>query len=98
MPVYEFKCPDCGYRESATLPMKLYDSFIKELQEQECPFCNTKNLIRVYNVQIRSAEDVHERTMKARFSKRNKQLEAMPKPKQERFKKFMYKYGVKKTW
>lgn len=95
MPIYEFQCKACKYRAEELHSISEVDRLRKP---RKCPKCKRKQLVmRVSKVANTHTETIRtRRTMKKRFAKRNARLEAMPMPQQERMKRFMRKYGVKK--
>ena len=99
MPIYKYACPVCKFEEELYLTFSEYDVWIEALPTKECPVCKHIGLDRIIGLPIiRSEIYLHERKMKSRFKKRNKKLEAMPKPQQARMKKFMDKHNVRKEW
>lgn len=110
MPIYDFICPECDYLiENVYATYQEFDD-IKAAGGIPCQLCpammHTKPVM--FNVQFAKVRNSKgklqpgdkrglRKMMEERYRKRNERLEAMPKPQQERFIKFMERMGVRKT-
>lgn len=95
MPIYRIGCAHCGEEFKKLLKNA---AELDEYVEGECGKCGRKSLKGLPHSlsSLKFGQAAKDITMKTRFKKRNSNLEKMPAENQERMKKFMHEYGVRK--